>query len=293
ALFANMILLGHAWQRAGVPVSADAIQQAIRLNGVAVEGNLHAFQLGRASAWQAERLRQLMMLEPEYRPEHDTLAQVLERNASFLAKYQNAAYARRYRQAIDRIHSAEQRVKPDSDTLTMAAARSLFHLMAIKDEYEVARLYTDGEFRRQLEAQFEGDYTLRFHLAPPLFAAKDHDTGRPRKVTLGPYTEQLMRVLAHGRRLRGTWLDVFGMQHERRVEKQLLRDFEQMLLDISARLNLQNYETDLQLIALPRMVRGFGPVKMASIERYQSQLAKLSQRNILETAEDKYRPPQR
>src|SRR5690606_19332500 len=132
----------------------------------------------------------------------------------------------RHVETITRLSSTERRVFPDRPPhLAIAAARSLYRLMAIKDEYEVARLYTDGRFRRQLEEQFEGAFTLRYHMAPPLLARNDPHTGRPRKITLGPWLEPVMRILARGRRVRGTPLDVFGWQRERRMERQVLREF--------------------------------------------------------------------
>ena len=275
-ILANMIMLGHAWQRGAVPVSCAAIEQAIALNGVAVQANLAAFHLGRLSAWRPDALQDAGMPEPEYDPGHDTIDAVLERNAAALAAYQNAAYARRYEELIVRVRDAEQRVRPAAaPRLALAAARSLYQFMAIKDEYEVARLYTDGTFRRRLAEQFEGDYTLRFHMAPPLFAPKDARTGRPRKVALGPWAETVMKALAHGRHVRGTWLDIFGMQAERRMERRLLREFETVLESIVTHLDTKNYETAVALAALPQTVRGFGHVKAAAAQRYTAELARL------------------
>src|SRR5690606_40415524 len=132
--------------------------------------------------------------------------------------YQAARYAQRYVQTITRLSTVEQRLYPDRPPeLAIGAARSLFRLMAIKDEYEVARLYTDGRFRRQLEEQFEGDFTVRFHMAPPFLAPKDPHTGTPRQITLGPSREKVMRVFAQGRRLRGTVSDIFGCPDQSRL----------------------------------------------------------------------------
>ncbi len=276
ALLSNMILLGHAWQLGGVPVSASALQQAIELNGVAVSANLEAFRLGRLSAWRAEALRTLLMPAPVQDAAPETLEAILRRNADALAAYQNDAYARRYARAVSQVHEAELRVRPSqAPKLAMAAARSLYHLMAIKDEYEVARLYSDPEFRQKLAEQFDGDFSLRFHLAPPLFAPKDPRTGRPRKIDFGPYMEGVFRVLARGKMLRGTWLDVFGWQAERREEKRLLAEFEKMLDAIASRLTAENYGDALRLAELPLTVRGFGHVKAAAIARYESELAGL------------------
>ena len=275
-ILANMIMLGHAWQLGAVPVSAAAIRRAIELNGVAVQANLDAFRLGRLSAWRPDALHEAGARQPEYDPELDTLEAILERNTAALTAYQNAAYAQRYLRAIERVHAAEKRLHPDGEPrLTIATARALHHFMAIKDEYEVARLYTDGSFRRQLEEQFEGDYRLRFHMAPPLLAPKDPRTGRPRKVSLGAHTEKVMKVLAKARRLRGTWLDAFGWQAERRLERRLLAEFEEVLEDISTHVNTNNYAMAVTLAELPLTVRGFGHVKAARAQRYAAELARL------------------
>ena len=275
-ILANMIMLGHAWQLGAVALSVASIERAIELNGVAVEANLSAFRLGRLAAWRPDVVLEAGTPAAEHDPALDTLEEVLARNVPALTAYQNAAYARRYTHTLDRLRAAEQRVRPDrAPELTLAAARALYHFMAIKDEYEVARLYTNGDFRRQLAAQFEGDYTLRFHMAPPLFAPKDPRTGRPRKIALGPYTEKVMRGLATARGLRGTWLDIFGWQAERREEKRLLHDFEQALNDIATHLDTKNYEAALALAQLPLEVRGFGHVKAATIQRYEAEAARL------------------
>lgn len=276
AILANMILLGHAWQLGGVPVSEAALMRAIELNGVAVNANQQAFQLGRLSAWRPDALREAMTPEPSSDPKQETLEDILARYYEALTAYQDAAYAQRYRDAITRIRDAERRLFPAGPLpLAMAAAHSLYRLMAIKDEYEVARLYTDGSFRRHLEEQFEGDFTLRFHMAPPFLAPKDPHTGRPRKLALGPWLEKGMRILAHGRRLRGTVLDVFSWQEERRMERRLLHEFELVLDTIAQRLTAQNHASAVALAELPNMVRGYGHVKAANAQRYEAEMAQL------------------
>ena len=278
-ILSNMIMLGHAWQLGAVPVGAAAIQRAIELNGVAVDANLEAFRLGRLAAWRPDALREAGMPSPGHDPALDALDDVLARNQAALTAYQNPAYARRYTDAITRVRAAEHRLRPDGPPrLALAAARSLHRLMAIKDEYEVARLYTDGEFRRQVSEQFEGDYTLRFHMAPPVFARKDPRTGRPLKRSFGPYLEILMKGLAKGRHLRGTWLDVFSWQAERRTERRLLHEFEHLLHDIATHLDTNNYDAAIALVKLPLEVRGFGHVKAAGIQRYEAEIARLRPR---------------
>ncbi len=276
AILANMVMLGHAWQLGGIPVSAESLQSAIELNGVAVQSNLQAFQLGRLAAWRPDALRGVVSAADAYDPAEDSLEDILARNRKSLTDYQDAAYAQRYVDAIARLLKAERQLYPGREPrLSIAAARSLYRLMAIKDEYEVARLYTDGRFRRQLATQFEGEYSLRFHMAPPLLARKDPRTGRPRKISFGPWLEGVLRVVARGKRLRGTALDVFGWHAERRMERRVLREFESLLENIALRLNHENHATALALAELPAMVRGFGHIKMANVRLYEEELARL------------------
>lgn len=276
-ILANMIMLGHAWQLGGVPLGAEAIQRAIELNGVAVEANLHAFALGRLAAWQPAALADPATTSGGTATE--TLEQMMARHMKALTAYQNARYARRYAAAITRLRDAEERLRPGQPPrIALGAANSLFRFMAIKDEYEIARLYTDGDFRRQLGEQFEGDFTLRFHLAPPLLARPDPHTGRPRKISFGPWMENLMRLLAYGRHLRGGPLDPFAWQAERRMERRLLKEFESLLADVARQLDASNHADALELVTLPEMVRGFGPVKAGNVTRYDAALAPLRTR---------------
>lgn len=276
AILANMVMLGHAWQLGGVPVGAAALQQAIELNGVAVQANLQAFQLGRLAAWRPDALDEAIAPLSVHDPAKESLDNILARNRQALTAYQDAAYAQRYMDAISRLLKAERRLQPGRPPqLAKAAARSLYRLMAIKDEYEVARLYTDGSFRRSLEEQFEGEYTLRFHMAPPLLARRDPHTGRPRKLSFGPWMETVMRTLAHGRRLRGTALDVFSWQAERRMERRLLHEFETLLDNIATQLTAENYGSAVAIAELPGVLRGFGHVKAANAQRYEAELARL------------------
>lgn len=276
AILSNMVLLGLAWQKGAIPVSAAALAQAIELNGVAVEANLYAFRLGRLAAWRPDALEEVAIQSTAHDKSQESLGDILARNRKALEAYQDINYAQRYVQTITRLATAERRLYPDRPPqVATAAARSLYKLMAIKDEYEVARLYTDGQFRRQLQEQFEGDYRLRFHMAPPFLARRDPHTGKPRKITLGPWLEPAMRLLAQGRHLRGTVLDVFSWQQERRMERRVLKEFEDLLGLIAEQLDVHNYAVALTLAELPDMVRGFGHVKQAKLEHYQAELARL------------------
>jgi indolepyruvate ferredoxin oxidoreductase len=156
-------------------------------------------------------------------------------------------------------------------------ARGLFKLMAYKDEYEVARLYTGESFRAQLKSQFEGDYSLRFHMAPPVFARKDPRTGVPRKMTLGPRTMTALKALARLKGLRGTWFDPFGHTAERKMERALIREYRQTIDQLLVGLNGDKIAQAATIAALAETIRGFGHVKAASVEKYRTELGRLMQ----------------
>jgi len=279
---ANILLLGYAWQRGLVPVSLEALERAIELNGVAVAANRLALAWGRlaAAAPDAVAAATAPAAAEPVRPR--TLDELLERRAAFLTGYQDAAYAARFRQRIERLRAAEATVSGAGETaLSEAAAESLFRLMAIKDEYEVARLHSDGAFLARLAREFEGRPRLTFHLAPPVLATTPPGGTEPRKLTFGPWILPVLKVLAKGRRLRGTALDPFGHLPERKAERALLADFEAFLDEVTARLADLDRGTLLALLRLPQDIRGFGPVKeramQAAAARRADLLAKLQQ----------------
>ncbi|MDQ2701637.1 MAG: indolepyruvate ferredoxin oxidoreductase family protein [Pseudomonadota bacterium] len=217
--------------------------------------------------------------EAAFAPLDDTrlsrsLDEVIARRAAFLREYQNARYAKRYTDFVARVRAAEQARAPGSTDLAEAAARYLFKLMAYKDEYEVARLYTSGEFKRRLEQQFEGDYSLRFHLAPPLLAKKDAQ-GRLLKQEFGPWVFTAFRVLAKLRGLRGTPLDVFGYTAERRGERQLVADYERTVGGLFDALDGDNVALAARIAAIPEQIRGYGHVKHAHLEQARVHEAEL------------------
>jgi len=255
----NLFLLGFAWQRGLVPVSAAALEQAIELNGVAVAFNRQAFLLGRRFADQPERVERLLdSNEPLARPA--TLDEILVDRERRLTAYQSADYARRYRDQVSRVRAADPRAG-DADSVTLAVARQLYKLMAYKDEYEVARLYSDGDFRRKLEAQFEGDYELRFNLAPPLFSKRDPRTGQLLKREYGPWMIGAFGLLARLRFLRGTAFDPFGYTAERRRERGDIDEYCALLDVLCTSLDAASYPAARELAELPRRLRGFGHVK--------------------------------
>ncbi|WP_341675986.1 indolepyruvate ferredoxin oxidoreductase family protein [Niveibacterium sp. SC-1] len=260
AIATNLFLLGFAWQRGLIPVSETALQEAITLNGVAIELNRAAFLWGRHAACRRPEVEQLLAA-PSVLPLNParSIDELIRRRSAFLSDYQNAAWARRYEAAVQRIRSAESSL--DSQALTDAVARGLFKFMSYKDEYEVARLYSRPEFLAEVAAQFEGDYSLRIHLAPPLWARADPLTGRIRKTAYRPWVLRAFRWLARGKRLRGTRFDPFGWLPDRRLEREMLAQYETDLQRLARELDAERLPLAVQIAALPEQVRGFGHIK--------------------------------
>ncbi|MBF9197694.1 indolepyruvate ferredoxin oxidoreductase family protein [Microvirga terrestris] len=279
AIAANMFMLGYAYQTGRVPLSGAAIEKAIELNGEAVKMNLSAFAWGRRAAAEPELIASViseMKAPTESRKLSETLDEVIERRVGFLSGYQSRRYARRYSTLVERVRAAEDKAVSGSTALTDAVARSLFKLMAYKDEYEVARLYTNGHFEKQVASAFEGEnLRYEFHMAPPVLARKDPVTGLPRKMSFGPWMLKAMGVLAKFKVLRGTPLDVFGYTHERRTERQLVREFEERIEEIVAKLNAGNHATAIGLAGIPQKIRGFGHIKERNLKAAKAEEADL------------------
>ena len=279
AIATNMFMLGYAYQTGRVPLSAAAIERAIELNGEAVKMNLSAFNWGRRAAAEPGFIAAMMSelkAPTESRKISETLDEVIARRQEFLSAYQSNRYGRRFRTWVERVREAEAKAVPGATALTDAVARSLFKLMAYKDEYEVARLYTNGDFERQVAATFEGEnLTYEFHMAPPILAKKDPTTGLPKKMSFGPWMMKTMRVLAKFRGLRGTPLDVFGYTQERRTERRLIREFEGRIEEILARLDADNHALAVGLATIPQKIRGFGHIKECNLEKAKAEEADL------------------
>ncbi|NKC13796.1 MAG: indolepyruvate ferredoxin oxidoreductase family protein [Gammaproteobacteria bacterium] len=280
SIAANPFLMGHAWQQGLIPLSRDAIRRAIELNAVAVEVNLEAFEWGRAAAHDAQAvaavIRPLLDQADEAAPVEQTLDETVAKRVAYLTDYQDAAYAARYRRLVNQVKVAEG-AAVGSDALTQAVARNFFKLMAYKDEYEVARLYTDGRFKANLERQFAGDYSLTFHMAPPLLAKHDPQTGQLRKKEYGPWMLQALRLIARFKGLRGGALDLFGKTAERRMERQLIADYAGLMQRLLSALQPANHGIAIELAQLPESIRGFGHVKLACAEAAKARQVKLLQ----------------
>lgn len=285
----NMFMLGYAYQQGLVPVSAQAIERAIELNGVAVETNLRTFRSGRLAAHDETAIRKLASSTlPAGAPLAQTLDEVIERRVRFLTEYQNRAYGARYRRLVERVRAAEARAVPGSTGLTAAAARGYFKLLAYKDEYEVARLYATGGYIDSIKAQFTGAVRLEFNLAPPVLSRLDPATGRPKKRRFGAWMLTAFKTLAKFKGLRGTPFDPFGHTAERKLERALIAEYEADLETIITALGRQNHSQAVELARLPEDIRGFGPVKAAAVEKARARRRALMAAFVPEAA-----PPQR
>ncbi len=274
----NLFMLGNAWQRGLVPVSAEAIERAIELNGVAVEQNLQAFLWGRRAAHDLAAVeRQAAPAEGKAPEPAKTVEDIVERRIAYLTDYQDAAYARRYKDFVVSVQRTESRKVKGLDELTKAVARYYFKLLAYKDEYEVARLYADPAFRRRLNQAFEGDIKLRFHLAPPLFAKRDPDTGLVQKRTYGPWMMGVFGLLARLKWLRRTRFDPFALSAERRTERRLIAEYEATVAELLAGLDRGNHAVAVEIASLPEHIRGFGHVKQRHLEQAKAREAALLQ----------------
>ncbi|NLP63419.1 indolepyruvate ferredoxin oxidoreductase family protein [Paraburkholderia sacchari] len=281
-IYSNPLLLGFAWQKGWLPLQLASLMRAIELNGVAVEKNRLAFNWGRHVAHHGEAAIQahakpaqqaIVVRMPE------SLDTVIASREALLTAYQNAAYAQRYRDAVERIRAKEMQATGNTKLpLTRSVAVNLAKLMAYKDEYEVARLYADPAYLAKLREQFEGepgrDYKLKFHLAPPLLAKRD-EQGRLKKKQFGPWVLPALRALARMKGLRGTALDVFGHTAERRGERQLIADYLALVEEFCATLDAERLAAALKLAGIPDDIRGFGHVKENNIRAAASKREQL------------------
>ncbi|CDZ58583.1 2-oxoacid ferredoxin oxidoreductase [Neorhizobium galegae bv. orientalis] len=273
AIAANMFLLGHAWQRGLVPISLTALDKAIELNGTGIAMNRAAFGWGRRAAVDPEAVaREAGLSKSE--PKAETLEEMVSKRVTFLTDYQNAAYAERYKGLLDIAKLAEAQLRGVTG-FAEAVAKNAFKLMAYKDEYEVARLHRDRSFEKKLAEQFEGDFKIKHHLAPPMIAKIDRRTGHPAKIAFGAWIRPVFGVLEKLKFLRGTSFDPFGRTAERRMERRLIADYFDLVTELSAGLDIGNHALAVELAGLPDMVRGFGHVKLASVERFEKRKADL------------------
>ncbi|MBS0552473.1 MAG: indolepyruvate ferredoxin oxidoreductase family protein, partial [Proteobacteria bacterium] len=276
AIATNLFLLGHAWQQGLVPVSHASLMQAIELNATAVDMNKRAFLWGRRAAHDLAAVMRCAQPQASARAPAKTLAELVARRVEVLTAYQDVAYSARYRRLVDGVLAVEaEKAGASSTRLAEAVARNYFKLLAYKDEYEVARLYTDPAFWDRVHATFEGDFEVRFHLAAPLLARPDPNTGRIAKRSFGPGMMRVFRLLARMKGLRGTRWDVFGYTAERRAERQLIAQYERDVAELLETLSWDRLDDAVAIARLPEQIRGYGHVKAQSMAAAAQQRERL------------------
>jgi indolepyruvate ferredoxin oxidoreductase len=265
SIAANVFLLGFAFQKGLIPLSSVALYRALELFGRNVEMNKRTFDWGRYTA-----------AEPTAAPR--SAEDLVEHRSAFLVDYQNEAYAARYRDRIQKVAARERDVAGDAAALTVAAAKTYFKLLSYKDEYEVARLHTSGDFLPSLRRHFGQGFKLRFHFSPPVFAPIDPETGRPKKYEFGGWMLPVLKLLAKFKGLRGTRFDPFGRTRERRMERELISEYEDLMDEVLNGLDPTRHELAVEMLELAGSIRGYGPIKEQSVARYRQRLAQLRSR---------------
>jgi indolepyruvate ferredoxin oxidoreductase len=272
---ANTMMVGYAWQKGLLPISGEAFEAAIEANGAAIALNKRAFAWGRLAAIDIDAVERVAGIAQSLSPNEEDLATLVANRAQDLVAYQDAAYADRYTDMVDHVARAAKQHGEPGQSLVRTVAANGYKLMAYKDEYEVARLYSEPAFRKALFAQFETVKRPSIYLAPPLLTRIDPQTGRPAKRKFGPWIFRAMTLLAKGKRLRGSWADPFGRTEERRAERALRDEYLTMMEMLAHKLAADNIETIAAIAALPNQVRGYGLVKAAAIARYRADLSTL------------------
>jgi indolepyruvate ferredoxin oxidoreductase len=282
AIASNLFLVGYALQLGRIPVSLAALERAIELNGRGVAMNKRALMWGRLAAHDPRAVERAARPALPAIAAAKSIDDVIESRVGFLTDYQSARYALRYRAFVDRVGTVESQLRGERGSLTEAAARFYFKVLAYKDEYEVARLFTDGAFQAQLEREFEGEYTIEWHPAPPhipvidsLLKRRDERTGRTKKVRVGSWAFKALGVLARFKFLRGTPLDPFGLAAHRKLERQLIRDYEGTMAELLDGLTEENHAVAVEIASIPDHVRGFDVVKEEQLESARTKQAEL------------------
>jgi indolepyruvate ferredoxin oxidoreductase len=272
-------MMGYAYQKGLLPLSAKAILQAIEVNGVSIKMNTQAFQLGRLAAADPARLEAMMKGQDEVVAPKTldamTLDEVIAHRSAFLTEYQGRGLAKRYQSLVKRVRDAAID-GGYGEALPRAAAINYAKLLAYKDEYEVARLFTDGKFEKQLRDQFEGEFKFNFNLAPPILGGGLDALGRPKKRAFGPWMLSVFRTLAKFRFLRGTPLDIFGYSPDRKLERDLIAGYEKDVATVLGLLSPVTHDTAVEILSLPDRIRGYGPVKEKAIADAKARYTQLA-----------------
>lgn len=270
----NIFMLGFAYQRGLIPLEQSSIEKAMEINGMAVEGNKLAFLWGRRTAQDGKRVNELtasIVAGFGLKDPPEGLDELIQHRADVLKDYQNKAYVQRYLHLVERVRTLEIDRVPGSTEFTEAVAAYYFKLLAYKDEYEVARLYTNGDFMKKIKGRFEGDYKLKLHLAPPLFSKRNPHTGEPIKTAYGPWILSAMNFLARFKFLRGTAFDPFGKTAERKMERRLIEEYEQTIEELLPGLSKKNHALAVEIARIPEQIRGYDLVKQKHLESAKSQ----------------------
>ncbi len=271
-IFTNLMMVGFVAQKGLLPVGLEAIEEAVRLNGTAVKQNLMALSLGRLAAAFPTELMAFAKLTSTGQPQ--TPAEMISSRAKHLTAYQNAAYAKTYTEFMDDM--AARLRGHDAAPFLMQVANQLARLMAYKDEYEVARLYSLPAFREDLARQFDGNYKIALNLAPPLLAfRRDAKTGRPKKIEFGPWIFPLLKLMSQLKPLRGTLLDPFGYTAERRMERRLITEYREMILALAASVTDATMDQATEIAGAAHLIAGYGPVKDDGEKAYQAHIKTL------------------
>jgi indolepyruvate ferredoxin oxidoreductase len=275
----NMFMLGFAVQKGLVPLSVGALEEAIRMNGSQVKSTLQVFNWGRLAAHDPAKLEEYLEkcgVEDTAEPVSQTLDALIARRVKHLTAYQNAAWAKEYSDFVAQVRAVEIKAAPGTELkVTAAVARYLAKLMSYKDEYEVARLYTNGEFITRLKQQFEGDFKLAFNMAPPLLSRPRKPGGEPQKIAVGGWMFSVLKVMAKMKGLRGGALDLFGKTAERKMERALIGEYRELVLGVLPKLSAATQGTVQKIAELPEMIRGYGPVKDRNVAQYRVEREKL------------------
>jgi indolepyruvate ferredoxin oxidoreductase len=260
-------------------LSAKAILQAIEVNGVAIKMNTQAFQLGRLAAADPVRLEAMMKGKDEVVAPKTldamSLDEVIAHRSAHLTAYQDAKLADRYKALVTQVRDAATK-GGCGEALPRAVAINYAKLLAYKDEYEVARLFTDGRFEKQLRDQFEGDFKFNFNLAPPILGGAKDALGRPQKRAFGAWMMPVFRTLAKLRGLRGTPLDIFSYSPDRKLERDLIVAYEKDVATVLGLLSPLTHDTAVELLSLPDRIRGYGPVKEKAVQDAKTRHAQLA-----------------
>ncbi|MED5403399.1 MAG: DUF6537 domain-containing protein, partial [SAR324 cluster bacterium] len=270
----NIFMLGFAYQRGLIPLEQRSIEKAMEINGLAVEGNKLAFLWGRRTAHDGKRVSELtssIVAGFGLKDPPESLDELIQHRADVLRDYQNKSYVQRYLHLVERVRTLEIDRVPGSTEFTEAVASYYFKLLAYKDEYEVARLYTNGDFMHKIKGRFEGDYKLKLHLAPPLFSRRDAHSGEPVKTAYGAWILSAMNLLARFKFLRGTAFDPFGKTAERKMERRLIEEYEQTIEELLRGISKKNHALAVEIARIPEQIRGYDQVKQKNVKSAKSQ----------------------